>query len=388
MEGGRRLQRLDLCVLPVLACCASYAASPAVVSPAHHAEASALYTQALQLGSEFPRHPCRHPACATDLQQSRAGDPVAAAAINGLLHSGTVLAQVGYDEAALQALDAVLRATPSPGQRSGSAASREHMLAMLQKLGALHRRFLVLAAEASLDHDDDTLGAARWDPALYWLDGVSQWEAQRGPVMRASGCTDPLAAEAVQHLQQLSTDIEVRRVRDCFVGFHGSLLRRDTVHGGMLMLQLPSVPDSTAPLLTTWALGLLPADFQSRGTHWPFELPLAPNVSPEDFTGASVTRRAAQYLQSLQSAVRWPGFAATSREELEAGMLWQSADELRHYERLAAKSDQPCDGKSQVSPLVVDCSRWCITHTRAHTLSRQGGLEEVHSAIVVCLSAY
>lgn len=354
MDRWRRLQRLGLCVLTVLACCASYAASPAVISPAHHADASALYAQALQLAPEFPRHPCRHPACAMDPQQGGAGGPVTEAAINGLLHSGTVLAQAGYDEEAVQALDAVLRATPSPGQRTGSGASREHMLAMLQKLGALRRRFSVLAVETSLDHDDDTLGAARWDPALYWLDGVSQWEAQRGPVQRASGCTDPLAAEAVQHLQQVSIDIEVRRIRDCFVGFHGIFFRRDTVHDGMLMLQLPSVPDTTAPLLTAWALGLLPADFQPRGTKWPFELPLAPNVSPEDFTGSSVTRRAARYLRSLQSDVRWPGFAGLSREELETGMLWQSADELRHYERLAMQSDQPegqpCGGKSQVGP--------------------------------------
>ena len=105
------------------------------------------------------------------------------------------------------------------------------------------------------------------------------------------------------------------------------------------------------------------------------ESPLATNVLPEDFSGANITRRAAQYLRSIQSSDRWPGFAATSREELEAGMLWQSADELRHYESLLTSTSnrhsedtqsagdtqtgqterQPCGDKPQVSGSLVCC---------------------------------
>lgn len=331
--------------------------SPSHLSPIHHEEASALFEQALQMAQLAPT----------------ATEPVVNAAIDGLLHSGSVLSQAGHDEAALEAFNAVLRASQSPWSSRGSAASREHLLAMVQKLGALQRRFALLASETPAGTEKDTLGAARWVPALYWLDGVSQWEAQRGPVQRASGCTNALAAEAVQHLQQVSVDIEVRRVRDCFVGFHGILIRRDAgAQSSMHMLQLPSVPDSTAPLLTAWALGLLPADFQPRGRSWPFALPLAPNISPEDFTGANITRRATYYMQGLHldpaMVERWPGFAALSRKELEAGMLWQSADELRHYENLTStpeardhdkftetnvrggksSREQLCDGKAQV----------------------------------------
>eukprot|EP01043_Picozoa_sp_COSAG02_P043533 COSAG02_NODE_3801_length_6211_cov_6.100622_1_plen_389_part_00 len=325
----------------------------AVVNPDHHAQASVLFAGALDV-----------------IAQRSSEGAVAEAAIEGLLHSGSVLAQAGYNEAALQALDAVLRATPSPGQSAGRVASREHMLAMIQKLGTLRRRFAVLAADTPPGSDDDALGAPRWDPAMYWLDGVSQWEAQRGRVQRASGCTNALAAEAVQHLEQISIDIDVRRVRDCYVGFHGILIRHDSLQDGLVMLQLPAVPDSTAPLLTAWALGLLPADFQPHGTNWPFELPLAHTVSPKDFTGASITRQAARYMQDLQSGPRWSGFAAAGREELEIGMLWQSADELRHYENLtfalATQSNaSPCDGK----PQVIACSYWPSFHPFTHQVA-------------------
>ena len=73
---------------------------------------------------------------------------------------------------------------------------------------------------------------------------------------------------------QLSADVEVRRVEGCYVGFHGVLLKR----GGpsqLELLQRPAAPDSSAPLLTLWALGLIPPDFETEGAStWPFRLPL------------------------------------------------------------------------------------------------------------------
>ena len=70
-------------------------------------------------------------------------------------------------------------------------------------------------------------------------------------------------------------------------------------------------------------------------------------------------------MQDLQSGTRWSGFEAASREVLEAGMLWQSADELRHYENLMAtlasqSGTHPCEGKPQVSVyLLCTCCPAC-----------------------------
>jgi len=341
---------LLLLLLLLLAACPALAAVR-VLSAVHHAEAAGLFMSALELTQLQQRG---SDGTGEDITDSRA---VTLAAIDGLLHTGTVLAQAGHDEAAMDALDAVLAATASPS--TGGRLSQEHMVAMVQKLSVLRRRFALLAAEAP--PDENALGVARWEPQLYWLDWVPQWESRRGAVQRATGCTAPLADHALQHLEQLSIDLDVRRIHGCYVGFHGSVLRRGSsgvLHeAGMHLLQLPSVPDSTAPLLTAWALGLLPPDFKPRGTSWPFELPLAPGVVPEDFSGASVVQGAARYIQRLQldgtaaDGRVWPGFAALNREELEARLLWQSADELRHYEGLGAASAggaEPCSGRPEV----------------------------------------
>lgn len=325
------LRRLLLWIAAAAACV--QARQP---DPAHHALAAQLFEDSLRAA----QHGTTEGAEGSSVGASAA---VVAAAIDGLLQSGTVLLQAGHDERALKALDAVLRATPAS---PSGAVRQEHLLAMVHKLGAVRRIMTLAAAEAPPSEDEHLEG--RWAPQLYWLDWVPQWEAGRGPVQRAAGCTDSQAAEALQHLQQLAVDLEVHRIRSCLVGFHGILLRRGKSNT-LNLLQLSSVPDTSAPLLSGWALGLVTSDFtiQAQGNTWPFELSLAVDATPADFTGRAIVIRAAAYLQGLQPEVDWAGFGAASRAELEAARLWQSADELRHYEYQALRGSN-CDGRPEV----------------------------------------
>lgn len=307
--------------------------------PVHHAQAALLFEDSLKVAQ------LQRTADDDGGVSAAASAAVAVAAIDGLLQSGAVLLQAGDGERALRALDAVLRATPpSPS----GAVSQEHLQAMVLKLGAVRRAMTLTAAEAPHPSEDDEFLNGRWAPQNYWLDWVSQWEVGRGPVQRAAGCADPQAGLALDHLQQLTVDLEVRRIPSCLVGgLHGTLLRRGKFNT-LSLLQLPSVPDTSAPLLSSWALGLLPSDFQmTEGSNWPFELPLSAEAAPTDFSGRAIVRRAARYLHDLQPET-WAGFGAASRGELEAARIWQSADELRHYESQQLRDPSRCEGRPEV----------------------------------------
>ena len=318
-----------------LAAYAACAGEPPRRDPEHQAAAALLFEYSLDLAPELP---------------AAQADEATATALEGLLHTGEALASAGQARAALRAFDAALRATaPAPM----AAPAPAHVLAMLRKLQVLqlrlHQMDLLAAAQGGQgegeEQDEDQRFSARFSPRPYWLDWPVVWEEGRGPAQRASGCTDAQAEEALAMLEQLSADVEVRRLEDCFVGFHGVLLKR----GGpsrLELLQLPSAPDSSAPLLTLWALGLIPPDFETEGATWPFRLPLAAGLEPEQFTPAAIARLSAEYAER-QAEGEWRGFRASSRPELEALRLWQSADELRHVEGLMEGGDG-CEGEPEV----------------------------------------
>ena len=169
--------------------------------------------------------------------------------LDGLLQSGAALLQEGRVDAALRALDAVLARAPAAGPGRPVSRSPAAMRAMLTKLSALSVQHALRAhqagdstSEAASAHPrrrlqpdqlppsltpappSRTLAAlvqcrprvadpvllcgrapalpagaapARFAAAPFWLEWPRQWEEGRGPVRRAAGCTDALAATAV-----------------------------------------------------------------------------------------------------------------------------------------------------------------------------------------------
>ena len=88
-------------------------------------------------------------------------------------------------------MDAVLRATTLHEGSRLAVLPHEHMLAMMQKLGTLRRRFSLLTVSAQ--QQTTTIRLSRTVGPSTVLAGRRPVEARLGRVDRASGCTDSLA---------------------------------------------------------------------------------------------------------------------------------------------------------------------------------------------------
>ena len=231
---------------------------------------------------------------------------VEAAAVDGLVASGAVLQGEGHTVAALQALNSVL------GTRDAELRPlpRPHMVAMLHKLRALQLWYAFTDAKNGGDMPAPDPKATR----PYWLNWPAQWEEGRGAVVRAAGCDDGSAGTALDHLAQVSADVEIYRSKRCYVGFHGVALQHR--EGRLGLLQQPGAPETGAALLTLWALQMIPADFEPQGELWPFWLPLARGSEPADFSADSIVRRAAALTRSL--GLGTGDLRRMTRAELEA----------------------------------------------------------------------
>jgi hypothetical protein len=120
--------------------------------------------------------------------------------------------------------------------------------------------------------------------------------------------------------------------------------------GGRRRARAAAGTEPRAALLTLWALQLLPADFEPRGSTWPFWLPLDAEAAPSDFSAAAVVRRARALARRMGllggGGAGDDGLRGLGRAELERAMLWQSADELRHYEYDSGSESHRYDGSS------------------------------------------
>eukprot|EP01052_Picozoa_sp_SAG31_P012081 SAG31_NODE_697_length_12745_cov_67.888502_10_plen_439_part_00 len=316
------------------------------------------------------------------------------------------LLQEGLVLQSLDALDAVLAWAPSV-QRDKPIGKDARIVvqAMLTKLSALSvwSSLHALGSKAAIE----PLARVRFSPLPYWLEWPRIWEEGNGPVIRPRGCSPELVATATDHLEQASSDLDLYLVRGAYVGFHGVILHRkraktssssSSSSGKLRLLQLPGAPETTAALLTLWAIGLLPgstkpemtgdelvgsSSLQGQGPYWlsidSQEDEDGVAFSVADFAPYRVVARAKDVLGARKLQQRG-GFRGATRTELESvsscesdssaqrksitsspfalidfntlqAFLWQSADELRHHERLETANSEHY-GKNFDQPTV------------------------------------